>query len=269
MIKSKRRFVILLFLLFIALFILSYQKKSQSLLNEILIYPVDILNRTTSHIYKTFADLYSMSDENERLKRQLMELHIERQRYSEIMLENKRLRDILGLKENNPLFLTTARPVARGYDRLLNTIVIDKGKEDGIKKDMAVITANGIVGKIYAVRDKYSDILLLQDPNFSVAVRLQNSRHEGIVSGTGRSYCQLKYIPPEYSVEKNEPVITSGIDGIFPPGILVGVISYIGKDGTDLFQYLEVTPYQSGSKVEEVIILKPFTDRTLIHGSKN
>lgn len=269
MFKSRRRLTILILLLFISLFILSYQKKSNSPLNEILVYPLDVINLMTSYIYKTFTNLHDTIKENEDIKRQLNELKIERQIYSEIILENKRLKNILTLKENNLAFFTTAKPIARGYDRLLNTIIIDKGKKDAIKKDMAVITANGLAGKIHVVRDNYSEIMLLRDPNFSVAVRLQNSRHEGIVSGTGGRYCLLKYIPPEEPVQKDELVITSGLDGIFPPGIFVGIVSYIGAERTGFFQYLEVTPFQPDSKIEEVIILKPYNDKKSEYGSKN
>src|SRR5271169_4870348 len=123
---------------------------------------------------------------------------------------------------------------------------------------MAVMTPQGLVGKVYSVRDSYSDVLLLQDANFSVAVRLQNSRHEGVVSGTGNGngYCLLKYVPPEENVEKGEVVITAGFDGIFPEGLPVGVVSKVKKEGIEFFQYIEVRPFQASEKVEEVIVLK-------------
>lgn len=262
MFKPKRRVIIILLLFFAAFLILSYQKKGHPLINEILVYPFDLINRMTSNIYASFIKFRDAMEENERLNKRLNELLIERQSYGEIMLENERLRAIVALKKNNPAFFTTARSIGRGYDRFLNTLIIDKGKHQGIVKNMAAVTTNGLVGKIHAVKDDYSEILLLNDPNFSVAVRLQKSRHEGIVSGTGRGYCLLKYIPPEELVEKDEVVITSGLDGIFPPGIPIGVVSYIGRDGADFFLYLEVTPFQSSSKVEEVVILTPLSDKT-------
>ncbi len=257
--NRKRLLILLLLLLFISFFILSYQKKNYSLLNEILAYPLNVFNLTTSYIYTTFDTLKNAVRENEKLRKQLNELMLDRQLYSEIMLENKRLKNILNLKENNPSFFTAAKPIARGYDRLLNTIIIDKGKEDGIKKDMAVITVNGLVGKVHQVKNNFSEVILLKDPNFSAAVRLQNSRHEGIVSGTGLSYCLLKYIPPEQIVQEGEILITSGLDGVFPPGILVGIVSHIGTKRLDFFQYIEVMPFQPDSKIEEVIILKPYS----------
>lgn len=267
MLKPKRRYIILILLLFAAFLILSYQKKVHPLI-DILVYPFDLINGGTSNIYTSFNRFYNAMEENERLNKSLNEVLIERQFYSEIMLENKRLRAILGLKETNPTFFTTGRAIGRGYDRFLSTLIIDKGKNHGIVKNMPVATANGLVGKIYTLRDDYSEVLLLNDPNFSAAVRLGKSRHEGIISGTGRGYCLLKYIPPEEHVEKDELVITSGLDGIFPPGIPVGIVSSINRDGTDFFLYLEVTPFQSSSKVEEVVILKLFSYKASIHDFK-
>lgn len=268
MLKPKRKFIILFLFLFVVFLVLSYQIKGHPLINEKLAYPFDLINEVTFNIYNFITKFRDAMEENEKLNKRLSELLTERQQYSEIILENRRLRTIVGLKETDPAFFTTAQAVARGYDRFLNTLIIDKGKNHGIVKNMAVVTANGLAGKIHAVREDYSEVLLLNDPNFSAAVRLQKSRHEGVLSGTGRGYCLLKYIPPEEIVEKDDLVITSGLDGIFPPGIPVGVISYIGREGAEFFLYLEVTPFQSSSKVEEVVMLKPLSSKTLKHDFK-
>jgi len=268
MLKLRRRFVILLLLLLATFLLLSYQITGHPSINQILLKPFDFLNVLTHTIHNSFDKLRFSMDENERLNKRLSELLIERQFYGEIMLENERLKAILALKGSNPAFFTAARAVARGYDRFLNTLIIDKGKNNGIVKNMPVVTVNGLAGKIHSVRDYYSEVLLLNDPNFSVAVRLQKSRHEGILSGTGRGYCLLKYIPPEETIEKDELVITSGLDGIFPPGIPIGIVSSIKREGAEFFLYLEVTPFQSSSKVEEVVILNPFITKTSKHDFK-
>ncbi|MCX7913452.1 MAG: rod shape-determining protein MreC [Thermodesulfovibrionales bacterium] len=260
MIRVKHGFIILFFIILVSFLIISIQKREYTRVREILIYPLDVFNLSISQVKGIFNNIFNAVKENEALKKELYELKIERQRYGEILQENKRLKAILSLKESSLLsFHAVAKPVARGYDRLLNTIIIDKGKQDGIKKDMAVITTNGLAGKVYSVRDNYAEILLMKDPNFSVSVRLQKSRQEGVISGTGRDYCLLKYIPLEHKVEQGEAVITSGLDGIFPPGIPVGVVSSIGAKTADFFQYIEITPYQLDSKIEEVIILKSYT----------
>jgi rod shape-determining protein MreC len=133
--------------------------------------------------------------------------------------------------------------------------VIDKGSNDGINKDMPAITSQGLAGKVYTARKDYSDIMLLRDPNFSVAVRLQESRHEGVVTGTGQRYCILKYVPTENPVKEGEIVVTSGLDGIFPEGLPVGRVTKVLTEGVEFFQYIEVVPFQASGKIEEVLVV--------------
>lgn len=225
------------------------------MLHRILSYPYNILNNFTTTISVTSKEIWNVFEENRRLKKELTAALLERQRYTEIIQENKRLKELLSLNQHEPNYVTTARVIARGYDKLLNTVVLDKGKNSGIRKDMAVITTRGLAGKIYSVKDNFSEVLLLQDPNFSVSVRLQDSRRQGVISGTGYKYCLLKYIPPEESVEKNDVVATSGLDGIFPSGIPVGIVSHINKKRGEFFQHIKVLPFQSDTKIEEVVIV--------------
>lgn len=254
--KGKKRIIILFLLSLIALILITYyHQRRPSALFRILSYPYDVFNNFTLNVTMTFRELWGTFEENKSLRKELATALIEKQRYAEIVQENKRLKELLSLKEHLPNYVTTAKVIARGYDRLLHTIIIDKGKDSGIKKDMSVITPKGLVGKVYSVKDNFSEVLLLKDPNFSVAVRLQNSRHEGVISGTGHGYCILKYIPPEESVEKGEMAVTSGLDGIFPPGLPVGVVSSISKEGVEFFQDIKVLPFQSDAKIEEVVIL--------------
>ncbi|BCB97448.1 rod shape-determining protein MreC [Dissulfurispira thermophila] len=254
--KGKKRIVILTLFSLIALILITYQhNRIPSVFFRVISYPYDVFNRFTMNIIMTSRELYDAFDENKRLKKELNAALMEKQRFAEIVQENRRLKELLSLKDHLPNYVATAKVVARGYDRLLNTLILDKGKNNGIKKDMSVITPRGLVGKIYSVRDDFSEVLLLSDPNFSAAVRLQKSRYEGVISGTGHRYCILKYIPPEEWVEKDEVVVTSGLDGIFPPGLLVGVVSSIRKEGIEFFQDIKVMPFQADTKIEEVIIL--------------
>ncbi|MEW5746301.1 MAG: rod shape-determining protein MreC [Nitrospirota bacterium] len=255
--KAKKRFIIFLALFSFALAVMSYQhgRRPSSFLQAVS-YPFDLLNRLAADVSTTARQARAAFEENKRLRSELAQLLLERQQYREIMQENRRLKELLALKESEHRAVTAARVVARGYDRLLNTAVIDKGKADGVEKGMAVITTKGLIGKVYSVRDAFSEVLLLNDSNFSVAVRLQNSRREGIVSGTGYGYCLLKYVAPEETVERGEVVVTSGFDGLFPEGIPVGVVSRVKKEGVEFFQYVEVVPFQPSDTTEEVILLK-------------
>ncbi len=122
---------------------------------------------------------------------------------------------------------------------------------------MAAITPKGLAGKITSVSDSYAYLLLLNDINFSAAVRLQGSRTEGVLSGTGSRKCVLKYVPFEDAVKTGDIVITSGLDMLFPPGIPVGYVTKADSNaGGGYFQYIEVQPFQDSAKIEEVVIVK-------------
>ncbi|MFO0754609.1 MAG: rod shape-determining protein MreC [Thermodesulfovibrionales bacterium] len=255
--KGKKRLIILASLLFLSLAAMSYQRDGKpSSFFEVASYPYYLLNEITAETSTALSRARRTFDENKDLRREVTQLSLERQKYREIVEENRRLRELLSLKEREPRFVAAAEVIARGYDSILTTVLLDKGRRSGIEKGMAVATTKGLVGKVYAVREDYSDVLLMKDVNFSAAVRLQNSRREGILSGTGHGYCVLKYIPPEEAVMKGEVVVTSGLDGLFPPGLPVGVVDRVRKERIEFFQHIEVVPFQSDEKLEEVVILK-------------
>lgn len=255
--KGKKRFFILLLLVSLALIVMNYQRDRKPLtFFDALSYPYYALSRALTSAEDAVTSVQGLSEENKKLKKEVLQFRIERQQYRELAEESKRLRELLSLKEREPRYVATARVISNGYDRLLNIAVLDKGQKDGIEKGLAVITVKGLAGKVHTVKDNFCEVLLMKDTNFSAAVRLQNSRHEGVISGTGYGYGILKYIPPEETVIKGEVVVTSGLDGIFPPGLPVGVVSKVIKKATEFFQYIEVAPFQPAEKLEEVVILK-------------
>lgn len=255
--RGRRRLLIFFTLSLVALIVMTYQYDARSFAPfRMLSYPFDLLNSVTARVADTARDWASAFEENRRLRAELTTALVENQRYREIAEENKRLRDMLSLRADTPRYLAVARVIARGYDRFLNTIVIDKGEDAGIKKGMAVITTKGLAGKISLVRGDFSEVLLLTDPNFSVAVRLQESRAEGVIAGTGEDDCLLKYIPAEVKVQKEETVVTSGLDGVFPSGIPVGEVSLVREKGGGFFQEVHVTPFQQDMTIEEVLVLQ-------------
>jgi len=195
-------------------------------------------------------------EDNALLRKRIDELLLERAKYQEAVLENKRLKELLKLLESRQQYIAAARVLSRGTDQWSHTLVLDKGQKDGVSKDMSAITPKGFAGKTFNVTGSYSKLLLLTDINFSAAVRLQESRKEGVISGTGTRKVILKYIPYEDELKVGDIVITSGLDQLFPPGIPVGFVSKIDKQGTAHFQYIDVTPYVDDSKMEEVLIIK-------------
>jgi rod shape-determining protein MreC len=256
----KKRLLLFIFII-ASLSLMTYQSNRGPLV------PLKFLNNTLNSFHRIknsvkdsvtspFRRMFLREEENIRLKAELARMLKEQQRYQEAILENKRLRELLSLKEKESRYVTAARVIAKGIDQWSNTFVLDKGALDGVKKDMIGITQRGIVGKISSVSDSYSSLLILTDINFSVATRLQESRTEGVLSGTGFRKCQLKYIPYEEKVEKGNIVITSGLDSLFPPGIPIGYVSKVNKKTSGLFQDIEVTPFEDSAKIEEIAIIK-------------
>ena len=256
-----KKWLLLLLFIIITLSLMTYQSNRQRLLPFQFLSPA--LNRF--HEAKTslkdsmnapFHRMLLREEENIRLKAEMGKMLQEQQACREIFLENKRLKEILALKEKEHKYVATARVIGRSTDQWSNTLILDKGSSAGIAKDMIAVTEKGLAGKIAGVSDSYSYLLLVGDINFSVAVRLQENRAEGVVSGTGFRKCQLKYIPYEEEVKKDDIIITSGLDMLFPRGIPVGYVSRVNKKDIGFFQDIEVLPYVDTSKIEIVAIIR-------------
>lgn len=256
--KIKKRLFIICLLAAVTMVLMLYQQKHGSIKwLSFLSYPYDLLSRASSSITGSVSEFWNTFEDNKRLKKEHSELLIERQRYTEIILENSRLKSMLELMQSQKGFATAATVIGRGYDRFLNTLIIDKGANSGIQKNMAVITTKGLVGKVQSVNSDTAEVLLINDPNFSVAVRLQKTRQEGVLSGTGRGFCELKYIPPEETVNQGDIVVTSGLDSVFPEGIPAGIVQSIRKTGIDFFLDIRIATFSAPQKTEEVVVVKP------------
>jgi len=254
---------VLLFLLALSLsfILMTYQSKkgrllADNFLDNMLNASHAITKAVVDSVKSPFTKMALRDEDNALLRKRIDELLLERSRYQEAVLENKRLKELLKLIESRQQYIAAAKVLSRGTDQWSHTLVLDKGQKDGVSKDMSAITPKGLAGKIFEVTGSYSKLLLLTDINFSASVRLQESRKEGVISGTGSRMAILKYIPYEDEVKIGDIVITSGLDQLFPPGVPVGFISKIDKKGSDHFQYIEVTPYADDSKIEEVLIIK-------------
>ncbi len=256
----KKRLLLFLFII-IALSLMTYQSNRKSLL------PLKSMNNTFNFFYgmknslaefvkEPFRRMLLREEENLKLKAELSQLLRERQEWREAVLENKSLKEILALKGREHGYVTAASVIGRSVDQWSNTVILDKGLSGGVMKDMIAVTDKGLVGKISDVYPSYSYLLLLTDINFSASARLQESRTEGVISGTGYRMCQLRYIPYEEEVKKGAIVITSGLDELFPAGIPVGYVSRVNKNAVGFFQDIKVTPFVDNAKTEVVAIIK-------------
>jgi len=257
----KKRTILFLSVVVVLFSVMTYQsRKGYSLTGAPFSLLINSLSSSltaiTDAIERPFKAIALRNEENRVLREQVDELLLERMKYQEALLENKRMKDLLKLRDTWKDALAVARIISRGINYWSHTFVIDKGLDDGLAKDAAAITPKGLAGKVYGVSRSYANLLLVTDINFSVSVRLQESRKEGVLSGAGTVTTLLKYIPPEEEIKTGEVVVTSGLDRLFPPGIPVGYVSKVDRQATGHFQYIEVTPFVDNARIEEVLIVK-------------
>jgi rod shape-determining protein MreC len=262
MLKKK----LFLFAVFILLVfgLLTYQsRKGKGRFVDFPLYPLRILEQGTSTLIKhvksiinSYILIVGKEKENKRLLDKINEFEQEINRYKEAEYENRRLRDILKLSTKRSNDVATAEVFARDPTNWFQMLWINKGSNDGIARDMVAVTPLGPVGRIHRVFGNGANIILITDVNSSVAVRLQPSRIEGILEGNGDDGCYLKYISNAADVKVGERIITSGLDEIYPEGLLIGLVVNVEKEGEEMFQLIEVEPAQDLNKIEEVAILK-------------
>lgn len=257
----RKHTLVLLLIITILFILMTYQSRRGLLISGqpaagLLQESSELFHDITHLFINPFRKITIREQELGELRERNKKLLVEQSRYQEAIRENQRLRDLLGLLEQTQGAVTTARIIARGTDHWKNTVILDRGASNGIGKNMAVITPKGLAGKIIITTDSNATALLITDINFSAAIRIQTSRREGIVSGTGRSKLLLKYIPYEEEVLPGDILITSGLDRLFPPGIPVGYVTSISRQGSSYFQEIEVTPYIDSFRIEEVLVVK-------------
>ncbi|MBN1474395.1 MAG: rod shape-determining protein MreC [Syntrophaceae bacterium] len=202
-----------------------------------------------------YVFLIGLVEENENLTKTISELEAELLFYKEGYSETERLRKLLALKESAGYSFIAARVIAREQGALSKTIIIDKGSFDGLKSGMPVIAPPGLAGRVVHVSWNVSKVLLITDENSNVDVLLDRTRVQGIFSGEGLRGGKLKYITKNQDVIAGDIVISSGMGGVFPKGLLVGQVRDVTKPDTELFLNISVTPYVDFSKLEEVLVL--------------
>jgi len=192
--------------------------------------------------------------ENERLKEENSRLMLENAVMNELLIENERLRDALKFKQLNPPTSVMAQVIGKEISPISATITINKGLDHGIKKDMAVITPSGIVGRVQSILAGTSKVTLLTDPASTLAVRVQRNREEGLLEGKLVN-CALKYVSYYVDIQRGDLLVSSGLDGIYPKGLAVATVVKVTKREASAFQTVVAEPVVRFSRIEEVLVL--------------
>ncbi len=218
------------------------------------------LQNGSNNILHNYLLLRGVRAENRQLKDQIEHMKLEQARLTEDALQARRLQSLLGFKEQVIAKTVAAQVIGSSGSDLSRSIYIDKGENAGLKPDMAVITAGGIVGKVWLVYPSTSLVLMINDQSSGVGVFLEKSRLQGVLRGTPNGELILERVMSDEQVVPGEAVLSSGGDQIFPKGLPVGTVSKVGP-GRDLFLSINVKPAADLSRLEEVLVVTEKQER--------
>ena len=261
--STRRIVVVVIIVALVLLFLLPRQ--TQLLLQhlgrpvaDVVSIPLEMMagvDRGVRNWWNKYIALQGIYEQNRNLRSKIEELEGELNQLREQALAAQRLSALLDFQEESAVPTLAARVIGRSASNWYRGVVLNKGENDGVAVEMGVVTPAGIVGQIVKVASSTSIALLITDPNVAVTGLVQRTRDEGIIQGTAQGYVRMKYIPPLAAVKKGDAVVTSGLTGGFPRGILIGQVLQVGEREGDLFQTAQVAPVVDFGKLEEVLII--------------
>jgi rod shape-determining protein MreC len=212
--------------------------------------------RAVRGVWDGYFALQNAHRQNEALKRENDYLRVKLQQTRELALESQSLRAALALRDRSRVPMRAAEIIGTSATADFRTVTIDRGTADGIRADMPVVCASGAVGRVVFPARHAAKVQLLVDRNAAVAVKVDRpeSGAQGIAMGSGESLLRLEYVSTTADVKVGDLVVTSGIDGVYPPGFAVGRIEALDRAG-GTFRSIRVRPAVSFSDLEQVLVV--------------
>ena len=203
-----------------------------------------------------YLDLIAVSDDNARLAQSLIDLSMKISFYEEAALENDRLRSILGFQPPQNYTLLPAKVISISGKITPITATINKGANDSIWVDQPVINQEGLIGRISSVSADFAIVQLLTDPSNRVASRVVSSREMGIIKYNTSSGMSLDNFPTQGTIAVGDTIISSGLGGVYPAGLKVGVVTEVIKEELQPFYTVKILPSANFYSLEELFILR-------------
>ncbi len=210
--------------------------------------PVRGLFAWASDLGVSRSQLEELREQNQRLRTRVAELE-------ESRLENERLRSLVELSQAQDLESVAARVIGRPSNSWEGVIVIDRGSSDGIAPGMPVIGSGGLLGQTVSVAGNSSRVRLITDQRSGVAAMIQRSRAEGVVRGSIDGNLSFDFVSTETTLRAGDVVITSGMGGIYPKGIIIGEVTEIRVSDNSLFQEIGLGAAAKLTGLEEVLVI--------------
>ena len=260
-----RRYALLLAVLLTSLFLLTVQTRGggptrAADLVALAIIPVQSLlanaHRGALGAWHTFTDWKSVRSENLTLRADNERLRVQSLQVRETDYENRRLRRLLALRERMPLATLSGEIIGREGGGWARSLTVNRGRADGVARQMPVIVPEGLVGRVAQVRSGASIVQLLNDPTSTVGAVVQRTRTPGLVEGEPGGGVRFKFMARDGAgVAPGDLIVTSGLGTLFPKGIPVGRVTAIEDKGSALFHFAVLAPAVDAARVEEVLLL--------------
>jgi rod shape-determining protein MreC len=207
-------------------------------------------------LWSGYVGLRDVREQNVELNREIADLRLELQTQRALAQQTRSLERLLELRQTVALPTLSARVIATDATPYFRTLTIDRGRQDGVRPDLAVIAPDGVVGRVVgSPGPRAAQVQLLIDRNAAAGALIERTRDSGVIVGTGDStLLQLEYVSNLVDVRVGDEIVTSGIDGIYPKGFRIGVVNHV-VDGVGLYQQIRVSPVIEFSKIEDVLVV--------------
>ncbi len=215
---------------------------------------IDSVVDSITGVWGDYLWLVDTGQQNQRLKRENLDLRAELQQAQEILQQNVRLRKLLAFVDELDRPALPAQVIGEDASNWARTILIDKGTRAGLRNGLPVVSAQGVVGRIIKVAPDSARILLITDASSAVAALIQRTRTRGVVRGRGDNL-SIEYALRDADLQIGDLLVTSGMGGVFPKGLPLGLIEFVEKDQFGLFQQVRAVPTVDFSHLEEVMVI--------------
>lgn len=210
---------------------------------------------TVRDVWNDYIALVGARGENRRLREEIQHLRDENLQYREAIVASERFSRLSSFRAAHETPMVPANVISHALSPWFRSMVIDQGREAGLKPGMAVITDEGVVGVISGTTRGASRVLLITDPQSRLDAFVQRTRARGSIRGRSLPYCDFDYVARSSDVRPGDLLVTSGLDSVYPKGLVVGRVRNVDRQPYGLFQHADLAPAVDFETVEEVFVL--------------
>ncbi len=224
--------------------------------------------RSTTGVYQDYVSTGHLRDENARLRSEVQKLETDETKIRELEQENRRLSGLLELRDVMENKAVGSSVIGSDATGLARTLILSEGEDAGIRNGMAVVSTQGVIGRVIAVSAAAAKVLRIDDHNSALDAFDQRSRARGIAAGIVDGGMTLKYVERTSDLKEGDSVVTSGLDGVFPRGLLVGRVTRVQRSG-GLFLNVEFSPAVDFKNLEQVLVITQQTPQLAERQGRN